>query len=77
MTPTFYVWTQAQAQALRAKQWKALDLEHLAEEIESLGKRDRRAVESSLEVVMTHVLKWIHQPQERPRRGRSWRRSIR
>jgi Domain of unknown function DUF29 len=72
----FYLWTQAQAAALRAKDLAQLDLDHLAEEIESLGKRDRRGMESYLEGVMLHVLKWVYQPQERPRRGRSWRRSI-
>jgi hypothetical protein len=46
----FYLWTQMQTAALRAKDVGALDLEYLAEEIESLGKRDRRAVESYLEV---------------------------
>ena len=45
----FYAWTQAQADALRAKDWAALDLEHLAEEIDSLGKSDRRALVSHLD----------------------------
>ena len=49
----FYAWTQQQAAALRQKAFAALDLEHLAEEIESMGKRDRRAVESTL-VVRQH-----------------------
>jgi hypothetical protein len=69
----FYAWTQAQAQALRAKDWTALDIEHMAEEIESMGKRDRRAVESYLEVRLRHGLKWVYQPQ---RRSGSWRRSL-
>ena len=72
----FYTWTQVQAQALRAKDWQALDLGNLAEEIESLGKRDRRGVESYLEVVAKHLLKRVYQPQERARRGRSWRTSV-
>jgi uncharacterized protein DUF29 len=70
----FYAWTQAQAAALRAKDLSALDLEHLAEEIESLGKRDRRAVESYLEVITRHLLKWAYQPV---RRSPSWRASAR
>ena len=72
----FYTWTQVQAQALRAKDWQAMDLENLAEEIESLGKRDRRGVESYLEVVAKHLLKWVYQPPDRAQRGRSWRTSI-
>jgi hypothetical protein len=77
MTPDyetdFYAWTQAQAAALRAKDVAALDLEHLAEEIESLGKRDRRTVHGHLKVLLIHLLKWAHQPV---RRSPSWRRSI-
>jgi hypothetical protein len=69
----FYQWTQTQAAALRAKDVTALDLENLAEEIESLGKRDRRAVESYLEVILLHLLKRAYQPE---RRGRSWEKSL-
>ena len=69
----FYAWTQAQAAALRAKDWAALDLEHVAEEIESMGKRDRRAVESTLVVRLGHGLKWVYQPA---RRSGSWRRTL-
>jgi Domain of unknown function DUF29 len=69
----FYQWTQTQAAALRAKDVAALDLEHLAEEIESLGKRDRRAVESYLEVILLHLLKWAYQSE---RRGWSWEKSL-
>ncbi|HEX9867045.1 MAG TPA: DUF29 family protein, partial [Candidatus Tectomicrobia bacterium] len=42
----FYQWTQAQVAHLRAKEWAALDIDHLAEEIESLGASDRRALRS-------------------------------
>jgi hypothetical protein len=69
----FYAWTQAQAAALRAKDLTALDLEHLAEEIESVGASDRRAIRSHLRVLLTHALKWAYQPD---RRSESWRSSI-
>jgi len=78
-TPTydtdFYQWTQTQATALRAKDWPALDLEHLAEEIESLGKSDRRAIESHLEGLLLHLVKWLYDPVHDPRRG--WQLTIR
>ena len=70
----FYAWTQAQAEALRGKDWPALDLDNLAEEIESLGKGDRRAVESYLEVRLRHGLKWVYQPEHR---SMSWHRTLR
>jgi Domain of unknown function DUF29 len=69
----FYAWTQTQADALRAKDVAALDLDNLAEEIESLGKRDRRSVHGYLKVLLIHLLKWTAQPS---RRGPSWQRSI-
>jgi Domain of unknown function DUF29 len=72
----FYQWTQAQAEALRAKDWPALDVANLAEEIESLGRSDRRAITHQLERLLLHLLKWSYQPDERERRCRSWLNSI-
>jgi hypothetical protein len=69
----FYAWTLSQAEALRAKDWQALDMEHLAEEVEDLGKRDRRALQSHLRLLLLHLLKVSHQRQRRL----SWLRSIR
>jgi uncharacterized protein DUF29 len=65
----FYTWTQAQAQALRAKDFPALDLEHLAEEIEDVGNSVRFAIESQLVRLLTHLLKLAMDPTDRPRRG--------
>ena len=55
----FYAWTQQQAEALRThfKGDNRLDVEHLAEEIEDLGKSDLHAVESYIENVIEHLLK--------------------
>jgi hypothetical protein len=66
-------WTRAQAAALRDKCWEALDIEHLAEEIESLGSEQEHAVESQLAILLLHLLKWHYQPA---RCSRSWRTSI-
>lgn len=70
----YYAWTQAQAEALRQKDFAALDLANLAEEIESLGNEQAHAVESHLVIVLTHLLKWRYQSQ---RRSRGWRTSVR
>jgi hypothetical protein len=72
----FYQWTQTQAAALRDKDFTALDLENLAEEIESLGRSDRRALMHQLERLLIHLLKWRFQSNERGRRGRGWLNSI-
>ena len=72
----FYAWTQEQAAQLRAKVWEDLDLENLPEEIEALGKSDRRAVQSHLVVLIQHLLKWAYQPQQRERYGAGWQAGI-
>ncbi|PON17873.1 DUF29 domain-containing protein [Candidatus Entotheonella serta] len=71
----FYEWTQHQAAALAAGHFSELDLVNLAEEIESLGKRDRRGLRSDLKIVLLHLLKWRYQPEMR-QTGHSWENSI-
>lgn len=70
----FFVWTQRQAVLLRQGQLSEIDVANLAEEIESMGKRDRRAIVSHLTLLLLHLLKWQYQPE---RRGTSWKLSIR
>ncbi len=69
----FNQWAQATAQLLREKRWDELDLGHLIEEVEGLGKSERRAISSQLERILIHLLKWEYQPQ---RRNDSWLDSI-
>ena len=71
----FYQWTQQQADLLRQGQFNRvdLDLENIAEEIESMGRNQRDAVESYLSNIIMHLLKWQYQPE---RRGTSWELSI-
>ena len=69
----FAAWAEAQAEALRAGRLDALDLPHLAEEIGDLSNRERDAIESHLETLVMHLLKWRYQPD---RRSRSWEATI-
>jgi hypothetical protein len=69
----FYAWTQEQAALLRDHAWDALDLEHLIEEMESLGISDYRAIRSAVYQVLVHLLKWRYQPG---RRSPRWRASL-
>jgi hypothetical protein len=71
----FYAWTQEQAALLREGAVLELDLTNLAEEIESLGKSDRRALASHLRTLVMHLLKWQYQPGGRLT-GHSWASSI-
>lgn len=69
----FFEWTQLSAELIRRGRLNEADLEHIAEEIEDMGKRDRREVRSRLIVLIAHLLTWQHQPE---RRSQSWRESI-
>jgi hypothetical protein len=69
----FYAWANQQAALLRAGQLSAADIEHIAEEIESMGKSEKRELVSRLVVLLQHLLKWQYQPE---RRGKSWRATI-
>ena len=65
----FYAWTQYQAQVLRSLRTRdnRFDPEHLAEEIEDLGKSERNAVRSQTQRVLVHFLKLAHSPAHDPR----------
>ncbi|CBL47325.1 conserved hypothetical protein [gamma proteobacterium HdN1] len=66
-------WAQEQAKLLRSRRFDALDIENLAEEIEDVGKSEKRELASRMAVLLTHLLKWQFQPG---RRGASWQRTI-
>ena len=70
----FYGWTQEQAKLLREHRIEELDLENLLEEIESMGKSEKRELESRLELLLMHLLKWYYQPNFQ---GKSWELTIR
>ena len=67
----FYDWTRQQARTLRElarSRWNGpLDLRHLAEEVEDLGKSERDAVRSHLRTIIEHCLKLEHSPTPAPR----------
>ncbi len=65
----FYQWTQVQATLLRQGTWSSLDIENLAEEIESLGKQQKQELRNRLGVLIGYLLKWEYQPT---RRSKSW-----
>jgi len=69
----FYGWTQHQAAALRSGNFTALDLDNLIDEVESMGKSEKRELESRLEILLMHLLKWQYQPDFR---STSWQASI-
>ena len=72
-TTDFNLWSKQTAQLLRERRWQEIDLEYLIEEVEDLGKSERRGISSQLTRLLLHLLKWQYQPQ---RRSDSWLDSI-
>lgn len=69
----FSAWINQTAQLLRESRWHEIDVPNLIEEVEGLGKSDRRGIASQLARLLLHLLKWQYQPQ---RRSDSWLDSI-
>jgi hypothetical protein len=65
----FYAWTQHQAEVLRSMRTRdnRFDREHVAEEIEDLGKSERNALRSEVRRILEHFLKLAHSPAAEPR----------
>jgi hypothetical protein len=69
----FYAWVTQNVALLRAGRLTEVDAEHIAEELESMGKRDLRQLRSRLQVLMMHLLKWQYQPDKQ---SKSWLATI-
>jgi hypothetical protein len=67
------LWAEEQARLLRAGRFAELDIEHIADEIEDVGKAEKRELASRMAVLLAHLLKWRFQPEKRTR---SWRSTI-
>lgn len=69
----YYTWALTQAQALRHGRFKDLDLTNLVDEVEDMGRNEARELESRLEVLLMHLLKWACQPGAQ---SKSWQLTI-
>lgn len=69
----FYAWSNEQAALLRSGNLAAADIANIAEEIESMGRSEKRELVSRLAILLLHLLKWRYQTD---RRSRSWELSI-
>jgi len=68
-----YSWALQQCAFLEGRQFDRLDVAHLIDEVGDVGRREYDKLESALEVLLMHILKWDHQPE---RRSRSWSLTI-
>jgi hypothetical protein len=69
-------WADEQAALLRAGRFAELDIEHIADEVEDVGKSEQRELSSRMAVLLSHLLEWRMQPERREMSGRSWRGTI-
>jgi hypothetical protein len=67
------LWAEEQARFLREGRFSELDIEHLADEIEDVGRSEKRELASRVAVLLAHLLKWRFQPEKR---SKSWRTTI-
>ncbi len=69
----FHAWANEQAALLRAGRLAEADVANIAEEIESIGRSEKRELINRLAVLLLHSMKWRHQPVKR---SPSWRATI-
>jgi hypothetical protein len=67
----FYLWLKTTAQLLKEKQFNQIDLENLIEEIETMGRSEKKSLKSNLIVLLLHLLKWQYQPNKRYGSGKA------
>jgi hypothetical protein len=65
----YYLWLQTAANQLRERKFAEVDLANLIEEIESMGRSEKSALGSNLQIVLMHLLKYKYQPEKR---SNSW-----
>jgi hypothetical protein len=66
-------WLETMSETIRLGRFEELDYANLAQYLTDMARRDRREVESRLTILLSHVLKWAHQPD---RRSGSWKGTI-
>lgn len=69
----YYLWLEETARLLREGKLAELDISNLIEEIEDMGKSEKKAIKSNARILLMHLLKWKYQPNKR---SKSWKSSI-
>ena len=69
----YYLWIDKTVEQLHHNQLQEIDLENLIDELETMGRSEKRSVKSNLTVLLMHLLKYKYQPNKR---SRSWRSTI-
>ena len=69
----YCLWYSENARLLREKKFNEIDVEHIAEELDSMGRHEEDKLESVLRILFLHLLKWTYQKSHQ---GTSWKLSI-
>ena len=69
----FVGWLNTQAELLNTGKVNELDIKNLVEEIEAMGRSEKRELESRMIILVMHLLKWTFQPNYQ---SRSWANTI-
>src|SRR5437879_3769824 len=72
----YYGWIQRNVHAIREGRVDQVDWPNVAEELEDMGKSEKRALRSQVSRLMSHLLKWAYQPTRRATNQNSWRATI-
>ncbi|MBG1240711.1 DUF29 domain-containing protein [Nostoc sp. NZL] len=73
----YYLWIRTTINQLRAGQFSSVDLDNLLEELETMGRREKRTIESLLIKLLEHLLKFKCWDEERERNQGHWKGEIR
>ncbi|HAZ43618.1 MAG TPA: DUF29 domain-containing protein [Cyanobacteria bacterium UBA11369] len=72
----FYLWIQTTAKLLKDRRFEDVDWENLIEEIESMGRSEKKELKSRLIVLIEHLLKLMYWEAEKAYNARGWRNTI-
>lgn len=71
----FLLWTEETVAKLKARDFDHVDLENLIEEIESLGRSEKKEIRNRLKTLLEHLIKRIY--VDMPQEFNGWERTIR
>jgi len=72
----FYLWLQITAKLLKEKQLELVDFDNLIEEIESMGRSEKKELKSRFTTLIEHLLKIKYWQSEKANNARGWRQTI-
>ena len=69
----YYLWLKTTVEQLKQGNLSAVEINYLIEELESMGRKEKSALSSNLQILLMHLLKYKYQPEKR---SNSWRFTI-